>query len=190
MVDILQNNTNLYDPNDKTKMRYIEVGEPEGNPLPTPPKYPAMWVTNSRTLETITRKGINDSNHHSYLLHDVNYLLKMMVVAKDSIVAEKNLDDFQKTVMETLEADIALLGTVWSGATAYVVGNLVSNDGKLYQATADNTNQEPPNASFWTAGDILPDDTWPDRVETFRQELDGQGIRGKTLTWHLQFTSN
>lgn len=37
---------------------------------------------------------------------------------------------------------------------------------------------------------ISPDDTYPERVETFRLELDGQGIRGKTITWGLIFTSN
>ena len=153
MVDIIQNNTNLYDVNDDTKLTYCEVGEPPANPLPTPPTYPAAWVTNSRTLETITRKGINDNNHHSYLLHDVSYLIKLMVVKQDSIVAEQQLDDLQKLLMETLEADIALS----TGSQSLT---------------------------------IPPDDTWPDRVETFRQELDGQGIRGKTLTWHLQFTSN
>ena len=78
IVDILQNNTSLYDVDDNTKMTYIEKGEPSGNPLPTPPTYPAAWVTSSRTLETITRKGINDNNHHSYLLHDVSYLIKII----------------------------------------------------------------------------------------------------------------
>lgn len=154
MVDILQNNTDLFDDDDKSKIRYLEVGEPEGKPLPTPPMYPALWITNSRTLETITRKGINDSNNrHSYLLHEVSYLLKLMVVEKDSIVAEKQLDAFQKLIMETLEDDI----TLSTGSQTLV---------------------------------IKPDDTWPERVETFRQELDGQGIRGRTITWHLQFTSN
>jgi len=151
IVDILQANTDLYDEDDEDKITYLEVGEPEGTPLPTPPTYPALWVTNSRTLETIIRKGINDSNNHAYLTHDVNYLLKLMVTEQDSIVAEKQLDDFQKEIMETLEADILL-----TGVTPLTLG---------------------------------PDDSWPSRVETFRQELDGQGNRGKTITWTLLFTT-
>ena len=54
IVNILQANTDLFDINDETKITYLEVGEPQGNPLPTPPTYPALWVTNSRTVETVT----------------------------------------------------------------------------------------------------------------------------------------
>lgn len=153
MVDILQNNTDLFDINDNTKITYLEVGEPPGNPLPIPPTYPALWITSSRTLETITRRGINDNNTHSYLLHDVNYLIKFMVNEQDSIVAEKTMDEFQKTILETLEADITL-------------------------STGSQTLA------------VKPDDTWPERVETFRQENDGTPVRGRTITWHLKFSTN
>lgn len=152
IVDILQANTSLFNINDETKITYLAVGEPPGNPTPTPPTYPALWITNSRTLETVIRKGINDSNNHAYLTHQVSYLFKLMVVEADSIIAEQQLDNFQKTIMETLEADILLLGT--------------------------------------SALSLGPDDTWPERVETFRAELDGQGIRGKTITWNLLFSTN
>lgn len=37
----------------------------------------------------------------------------------------------------------------WSGATAYTVGDIVSNDGSSYVCIANNTNQEPPNATYW-----------------------------------------
>jgi len=153
MVDILRNNTALFDKDDESKITYLEVGEPPGNPLPTAPTYPAVWITNARALETITRKGINDNNRHSYLFHEVSYLIKIMVTEQDSIVAEQRLDAFQKLVMETLENDIAL-------------------------TTGSQTLP------------IKPDDTWPERVETFRVDLDGTGIRGKVITFHLLFTSN
>lgn len=39
----------------------------------------------------------------------------------------------------------------WSGATAYTVGALVSRSGFNYYCIANNTNQQPPNASFWYA---------------------------------------
>jgi hypothetical protein len=153
MVDILQNNTTLFDVDNEAKITYLEVGEPPGNPFPTPSTYPALWITNARTLETISRKGTNDSNRHSYLIHDVTYQLKLMVVEQDSIIAEKQLDNLQKLIMETLENDI----TLSSGSQTLT---------------------------------ISPDDTWPERVETFRQELDGQAVRGKSITWHLQFATN
>lgn len=153
MIDIIQNNPTLYDINDETKLTYAEVGIPDGNPLPTPPTYPALLITNSRTLETINRKGIISSNQHTYLTHDVNYLITFIVNQRDSIEAERILDEFQKLIMETLEADILL----------------------------DTGSQTLP---------ISPDDSWPDRVETFRQENDGQPIRGKTITWHFKFVTN
>jgi len=37
----------------------------------------------------------------------------------------------------------------WSGATAYVVRDGVTFNGTSYVCTAGNTNQQPPNASYW-----------------------------------------
>ncbi|MDD4027022.1 MAG: hypothetical protein PHO75_02420 [Candidatus Shapirobacteria bacterium] len=37
----------------------------------------------------------------------------------------------------------------WSSATAYVVDDIVYRLGSSYICTAENTNQEPPNASYW-----------------------------------------
>lgn len=38
----------------------------------------------------------------------------------------------------------------WSAVTAYRVGEIVRNGGYTYAATADNTNQQPPNPSYWS----------------------------------------
>ncbi len=38
----------------------------------------------------------------------------------------------------------------WSAVTAYRIGEIVRNGGYTYAATADNTNQQPPNASYWS----------------------------------------
>lgn len=38
----------------------------------------------------------------------------------------------------------------WSGATAYIAGNLVTSGGVTYQCILGNTNQAPPNATYWT----------------------------------------
>ena len=154
IADILQaNTTEVYNPNDETKITYLEVGEPNGTPLPIPPTYPALWVTNSRTLETILRKGLTDNNQHTFLTHEVRYMLKIMVNEQDSIVAEKRLDELQKVIMETLEEDVALSGG----------------------------SQTLPKS---------PDDGWPERVETFRMELDGTPVRGRMITWQYLFTTN
>lgn len=45
------------------------------------------------------------------------------------------------------------LGT-WSSATAYVVGNVVLLNGQYYTCIENNTNETPPNATYWTA--IVP----------------------------------
>lgn len=200
IVDILQANTDLYDISDfENKITYLEVGEPNGvmdggNGFPTPPTFPALWVTNSRTLETILRKGITSDNQHTFLTHEVRYMLKMLVNEQDSIVAEKRLDDLQQIVMETLEEDVGLWGAAqWDPAVSYVIGDKVYNNCHLYEATAPSTNEEPPNASFWddiTTMTVYPNDGWPERVETFRIELDGSPVRGRMITWQYLFTTN
>ena len=37
----------------------------------------------------------------------------------------------------------------WSGATAYVAGDVITNDGVDYFCFLGHTNQEPPNATYW-----------------------------------------
>ncbi len=48
----------------------------------------------------------------------------------------------------------------WSSLTAYTVGEFVDNDGSSYVCVANNTNQEPPNVSYWallaSAGQGVP----------------------------------
>src|ERR1700679_3096955 len=43
-----------------------------------------------------------------------------------------------------------LNNTAWSNATAYTVGNIVSESGVNYICILNNTNQSPPNATYWT----------------------------------------
>ena len=37
----------------------------------------------------------------------------------------------------------------WDSGTGYVIGDMVAHEGVFYVCTADNTNQEPPNATYW-----------------------------------------
>ncbi len=37
----------------------------------------------------------------------------------------------------------------WSAITEYTVGNLVNEAGTIYECISDNTNNQPPNATFW-----------------------------------------
>lgn len=45
---------------------------------------------------------------------------------------------------------IAITASAWSGATAYVVNNYVLSGGNIYRCIANNTNFQPPNATYWT----------------------------------------
>lgn len=37
----------------------------------------------------------------------------------------------------------------WSSSTAYTIGDIVDSDGSSYICIANNSNQEPPNATYW-----------------------------------------
>lgn len=37
----------------------------------------------------------------------------------------------------------------WSGTTAYLVNDAVSSGGSNYNCILGNTNQQPPNATYW-----------------------------------------
>jgi hypothetical protein len=45
--------------------------------------------------------------------------------------------------------NVITYGAAWSNATAYVAGNIVSLAGVVYICIAANTNQSPPNATYW-----------------------------------------
>lgn len=44
----------------------------------------------------------------------------------------------------------------WNGAAAFVIGDIVTQGGGTYFCTAGNTNQQPPNASYWGVIDSGP----------------------------------
>ncbi len=199
IAQYLRLDTTLFDVNavNETKFSYLKVGEPNGTPLPIPSTYPALWITNSRSLETITRKGITDSNQHTFLTHEVRYMLKFMVNEQDSIAAEKRLDDLHKLTMERLKTNVGLTGILfdaWVTATNYDVGDLVSDASINYQCILNHVSaagNKPPNATNWKVLDVLlPDDSWPERAETFRMELDGTPVKGQMITWHYLFTTS
>ncbi len=63
--------------------------------------------------------------------------------------------DYAKLLGDTISGPARILDhrapDAWSAVTAYIIGDTVSKSGTYYTATADNTNQTPPNASYWTA---------------------------------------
>ncbi len=61
--------------------------------------------------------------------------------------------------------------TAWSGVTSYVPGNVVSLAGVFYQCILANTNQTPPNATYWTTA-ITPTNSY--NVTSFSHPSTGQ----------------
>ncbi len=72
---------------------------------------PYAYVTNSTgPFETI-RTGDVVSNAIKILYHTFNYDIVFVVLEKDSRAAEILLDELQKLILQTLEADHSLTGT-------------------------------------------------------------------------------
>lgn len=57
-----------------------------------------------------------------------------------------------RTVFDSTDPGFGFFGfdeDAWNSGTAYVIGDCVSSGGSYYTATANHTNQVPPNASYW-----------------------------------------
>jgi len=111
IVAILKASATLFDADDLTKIRAIEVGHPEGNPM-DPEMMDHIFVTNASPFETIRNDGrAVVSNAITALEHNFNYDIVVIVNASTAREAEEKLDDFQKIILELLEADVDLTGT-------------------------------------------------------------------------------
>jgi len=111
IVAILKANTSLFTTTAEAgELRSIEVGHPQGVNL-ADAMPPFAFVTNGTTpFETITTGSIV-SNAQKILEHTFNYDITVVVLEKDAREAEIVLDEFQKLVLQTLEADYNLTGS-------------------------------------------------------------------------------
>jgi len=113
IVDILKANATLFDANDLTKIRFIDVGFPDGDPF-NDQMFPYIFVTNASPFETIRNKGNTPTSGGNIIVkaldHQFDYDIVCIVNAKSAREAELNLDDFQKLILELLEADLSLVG--------------------------------------------------------------------------------
>lgn len=150
---ILKANAALFDVDDESKLVLIQVGIPNGEPIPIPDQMPAAWITAARGLETITRIGSHigtSPKGTGGLRHIIHYFITIMVNSDDSQNAEAELDKHQKLLLETLEADSLLT----AGSNARV------------------------------------NDSYPIRVETINQQLEGTPVRSRTITYECIVTTN
>lgn len=107
MATILKTNPGLYDVTGASgKVRQINVGHPDHkNGLDD--VFPSIYITNSSPLERITVAGSMtvSTDNLAPLLHTFRYKIILQERTKGSRDTEKALDDFQKLILETLEAD-------------------------------------------------------------------------------------
>ncbi len=115
IVAILKANASLYTTSGAAGLlRAIEVGYPQATGQYgqlQDAMLPYAYVTNSTgPFETI-RTGDVICNAIKVLYHTFNYDIVVVVLENDSRAAEILLDELQKLVLQTLEADHSLTGT-------------------------------------------------------------------------------
>jgi len=115
IVAILKTNTSLFTTTgEEGELRAIEVGFPQAafsaGEL-SDAMLPYAYVTNSAgPFETITT-GTIVSNAQTIIQHSFNYDIVVVVMQKDAREAEILLDELQKLILESIEADHSLTGT-------------------------------------------------------------------------------
>lgn len=111
IIAILKANSSLYTTTaEANKLRSITVGFPQGTSL-SDSMPPYCYVTNASPFESITNQGSVVSNGIKMLEHVFHYDIVFVVNESDSRTGELRLDNFQKTILDTLEADVDLTGT-------------------------------------------------------------------------------
>jgi hypothetical protein len=102
----------------------------------------------------------------------------------------------------------------WNSGTAYVAGNAVLSGGHYYTCIAGNTNQQPPNATYWSgntnfnagiipgmksdnsAFNLLPAETAPGSGQYTTPPYAGNRIQTTRIEWcwgmewHVQYIAN
>ena len=94
------------------KLRSITVGYAlGGDPLEDKQRNYA-FVTNNTTLESNRVQGAVIANAHRVIEHTIRYDIHVVIFGEQGRDAEKNLDTIQKGILELLEVDMDLGGTV------------------------------------------------------------------------------
>ena len=109
IVTILKANSSLYTtrPSDKTKFRKIEAGSPSPKAIQEPP-LPRCWVTSDDTVAIVKPLGVIANNISQGEEYDLRIRIIFATEAKDGSKTEENIDDFTKTIINTLETNYDL----------------------------------------------------------------------------------
>ena len=102
--------------------------------------------------------------------------------------AETAKDDAESAALAAMVAKIEWLGA-WSSETAYIERQAVAYSGTSYICTADHTNQQPPNASYWDVlaargndGEMAGPETSTDEALARFNGTGGSSLQNSTAT--------
>ena len=109
IVTILKAQSSLFStqPSDKTKFRKIEAGSPSPKAIQEPP-LPRCWVTSDDTVAIVKPLGVIANNISQGEEYDVRIKIIFATEAKDGPSTEEKIDDFIKTIINTLEVNYDL----------------------------------------------------------------------------------
>jgi hypothetical protein len=111
-VTLLQSNSDLYDATGAdSKIRKITTGRP--NDELNDSGIPYIFVRNARgTFENIRRQDLAISGASKIIQHELFFEVVVVAIRKNSKGVENALDDFQELILETLEGDQDIGGSV------------------------------------------------------------------------------
>lgn len=112
IVALLQSNSSLYDPTGTPgELRVIQTGRPEDELNDA--GMPYAFIRNSKgPFENIQTQNIAVSDASRLIVHELFFDVVFVVNEKDARFAELALDNFQELILETLEGDQDIGGTV------------------------------------------------------------------------------
>jgi hypothetical protein len=129
--------------------------------IPAPLFPNAAGATNSTTSISIASSGLIES-YNSNLLQPVQWSASSSYVAGAVVFYPASGLYYRALVAHSNQAPVVSGGTnynywtpavpsyrAWNSSVSYAIGDLVTYSGKLYRGTAANSNQVPPNSSYW-----------------------------------------
>ncbi len=129
--------------------------------IPAPLFPNAIGASNSTTSINIASSGLIES-YNSNLLQPVQWSSSSSYGAGDVVYYPTNGLYYRSLVAHSNQTPVVSGSTnyaywtpavssyrAWNSTVSYVIGDLVTYSSKLYRCTADNSNQTPPNTSYW-----------------------------------------
>jgi len=107
IVAMITADATIFDVDDDTKLLSFEAGRP--NPEGVPIQLPGGFVTSSQNMDDL-KSGAIISDVIKRIMHTHRYVIVIGVAGSDAQNTENQLDDFQKLILELIEADTTLSG--------------------------------------------------------------------------------